>query len=902
MVCMARKSQRWMYFGVLLAFLLASFCEVDVFAETSASDAKDVNITVHVLSNEAEEPETPEEPIPDPDPVEYDEPEVIDDTPTPVDVELDTDEGEIISDDEMEEEENNGGTVDDLDPEDEDKPNPKEDEEEEEEDDLPVPNTSADIEETSGPSAPDTGDETNMNVFGTVNGFFIIMIVGCLLAVGVIVWRVKRGKVVRRFDFGTSYSKKSSNVWNRFAFKESSMGFDADRNKWMRLFTWRRLATIVVLGSVVIATGMFISKDRQPEGAVAAGFTYPYTVSTSGAGGYDIYVKQGEFKKASFAIRTSTDNLTGYTLNMATEAENLTNSSNNVHIAMVNDGTIEAGFSNNTWGFSTNGSSYGKLPRDRGNGKMVRQTKGASASGNSVVVYFAAKVASDTPVGDYTTTLHLDAVTNPVYKVLDVANGNVARITRVSDNSVLSTDAKVLLGEELRVSNSTDDSGILQTVTVNGAAVGNNDTVTVSGDMEIGTQDDSMHFLRNDFETNSTSAIGDAILIRSKGKYWLVDTGRKNASTGAPKGSTIAAYLNKFGIKSLDYVLLTHAHSDHMGGVDYLISQGFINSQTTVYLRGCEATSSIGDDGKTASTSVKDYCDGRVSNLKTRANANVIDFYNHEAERAAIQANGIDFGNYKITMFNIDDADGDGHIDRNSYRENLNSIGMKLVHKPSGKTVFLSADWEWGIEDKYGSTIGKVDLLKPGHHGIKTSSSYEFIKALDPKTMVITSRNVANKYGNPNRQAAAWAFVEQNGGNVYFTGDVSGDAVSVGFNSLGYSIKKGTEHSIVADANTLKSNDSAQTSKPYHWSWNGGLVGWYYPTNKNGSGGVVDEVGEGKGAYNDYTTKYYVYVYKKKSDAGNIIAHVDKCIDNYTYKFKSTYGNGVAKGRTSGCK
>ncbi|MBR3236770.1 MBL fold metallo-hydrolase [Candidatus Saccharibacteria bacterium] len=875
----------WLCF--LVAFVFAGFGAADVFAETGVSDVEDATITIHVLGADEDKPDTPDDPEGDPDPSGQDDPVIPDDTPVGPDVGPSDDEG-------PEDEIDDGDGID--------------RETDDDEEDLPVPNTSGDDgdagSDETGLAVPDTGGDTNTELFGNANGIVVLAVVGILVMVGIVVLMNKRRQAVRKFDFGFSSNRGSSFRVRSGKNIYSSMGFDGTKNKWLKFFSFQRIAGAVLMFTlVIVSVCVFNSKKEESEEASAAGFDYPYTISVDENGHYDIYVRQGEYARAAFAIRTSTDNLTGYTLSMSTEKDELANASDsNAHIQMVNDGTTADGFTDNKWGFSTDGTSFGKLPKGSGRGKLVRQTKGASAGGNSTVVYFAAKIANDLPVGDYAATLHLDAETNPVYKVLTIANGNVAKITK-SDGSVISSNSKVLLGEELNISNSTDAAGILQTVTVNGQ-VNNNSKVTVTGDLTIGTEDDSLHFLRNDYEKDSISSIGDAILIKSKGKYWLVDTGRVDSSTGAPKGETVAAYLKKLGIKYVDYVLITHIHGDHRGGVPELVRGAYINDRTTVYIRGCEATQTIADDGTSYTGSVKTGCTDMVNALNA-AHANVIDFYNHEAERASIKANGIDFGNFKMTMFNIDDDDSDGHIDGNRYRENLNSIGMKLEHKVNHKTAFLAADWEWGVEDKYGSSIGQVDILKAGHHGGKTSNTYEFIKALNPKTMVLTSRNVATQYGNPNRQAAAWAYVEQRGGTVYFTGSKSvdskatDDAVSVYFDNSSYSVKKGVDnkHDIMKDANTYKERGK-QSSKPYVWDWDGGTLGWYYPKNKTGSGG--------KEAYTSYTTKYYVYVYKKLSSYGNILAHVDRCgtndggtKDGYYYTFKTSFGDGVSKGRTS---
>ena len=49
------------------------------------------------------------------------------------------------------------------------------------------------------------------------------------------------------------------------------------------------------------------------------------------------------------------------------------------------------------------------------------------------------------------------------------------------------------------------------------------------------------------------------------------------------------------------------------------------------------------------------------------------------------------------------------------------------------------------------AVLGKVDILKVGHHGSKTSSSKEFINEINPKYSII-SVGKNNRYGHPNKE------------------------------------------------------------------------------------------------------------------------------------------------------
>ena len=60
---------------------------------------------------------------------------------------------------------------------------------------------------------------------------------------------------------------------------------------------------------------------------------------------------------------------------------------------------------------------------------------------------------------------------------------------------------------------------------------------------------------------------GDSILIRSDGYNILIDAGENN------KGQTVVSYLQSQGVKTLDLVIGTHPHSDHIGGLDVVVNE-----------------------------------------------------------------------------------------------------------------------------------------------------------------------------------------------------------------------------------------------------------------------------------------------------------------------------------------
>lgn len=83
---------------------------------------------------------------------------------------------------------------------------------------------------------------------------------------------------------------------------------------------------------------------------------------------------------------------------------------------------------------------------------------------------------------------------------------------------------------------------------------------------------------------------------------------------------------------------------------------------------------------------------------------------------------------------------------------NNGSLVMRLVYGDT--SIALQGDSPQAIEDYLITLDGenlKSTILKAGHHGSKTSSSEEYVKAVSPQYAVI-SAGKDNKYGHPNKE------------------------------------------------------------------------------------------------------------------------------------------------------
>ena len=231
---------------------------------------------------------------------------------------------------------------------------------------------------------------------------------------------------------------------------------------------------------------------------------------------------------------------------------------------------------------------------------------------------------------------------------------------------------------------------------------------------------------------------GDSALISCGGVNVLIDAGENN------RGDDVLLKLSELGVKSLDYVIGTHAHSDHIGGLDTVLS-------------GIEVKNII----------LSDLPDKMVPNTKTYSDLIDAIVENEVNVIAAEAGNSYNIGEGKITILS---PTTDEYTDLNDW-----SIVACLEF---GNTAFLfTGDAEERVEKDIldlGTNVSAT-LLKAGHHGSSTSSSQRFLDAVDPDFVVI-SVGEGNSYGHPNTEALnRFANI---GAEVYRT-DIGGDITVV---------------------------------------------------------------------------------------------------------------------------
>ena len=203
---------------------------------------------------------------------------------------------------------------------------------------------------------------------------------------------------------------------------------------------------------------------------------------------------------------------------------------------------------------------------------------------------------------------------------------------------------------------------------------------------------------------------GDSILFMQGNNVMLIDCGTRS------KGKDVVEYLKGLGIKKIDVLIGTHPHDDHMGGMSEVMKNFEIGTLYTP--------------------------DTSKNNITTSW---YLDFLNTVEERNINWAYPTVGDTFELgeAIVQILAPNSNKYEDLNNY-----SIVTKITY---GSVNILSmGDAEKLSEDeilKNGLNVG-AQIIKAGHHGSNTSSSENFINAVNPGYALISAKK-GNTYNHP---------------------------------------------------------------------------------------------------------------------------------------------------------
>lgn len=259
---------------------------------------------------------------------------------------------------------------------------------------------------------------------------------------------------------------------------------------------------------------------------------------------------------------------------------------------------------------------------------------------------------------------------------------------------------------------------------------------------------------------------GDAVLIQTGAKNILIDTGDDKYYEDGKKGkenTQLLTELQKLKIDHIDTLVITHAHADHIGKADKVIAQYGVKE--LVY-NGIPSTS------KYFINALKAAKANGTQQVKVKA-GDVLDF-----------GNGVSFEIVSPSQSLIDE-DTAAIKAKKKVDVNNESVVGRLTF--GNFAMLFTGDAEGPVEKEMVASYGKklkCQVLKAGHHGSKTSSTAEFLKQVQPESVVM-SLGVNNQYGHPH-EALLNRLQKQGVKNIYRT-DANG-TITIVSDGSSYSI------------------------------------------------------------------------------------------------------------------
>lgn len=302
----------------------------------------------------------------------------------------------------------------------------------------------------------------------------------------------------------------------------------------------------------------------------------------------------------------------------------------------------------------------------------------------------------------------------------------------------------------------------------------------------------------------------DAILIKQEGANVLIDGGNNQDE------KTVVDYLKKEGVNELEYIIATHPHADHIGGLDNVI-------------RNIKVNHVLVSNGSADTKTYRDFI-------------------------LALSEKGITPSvPLKNAIFNLTE---------NSYIKILSCANVEDPNNQSIVALYVNGEdkvlFTGDAEEEIIAQINEdIDLLKTSHHGSYNGTTKSFLEKITPSFAVITVGK-DNSYGHPHKSTMELlksfnipVFRTDEGGTIIFKS--SGTGLSTECNPNSYLEGKSQEKE-TTNADSINVDNNSET---VYWTPNGSV---YHKTkgcsslsnSKTILSGTTTESGKSRGCKNCY--------------------------------------------------
>ena len=347
----------------------------------------------------------------------------------------------------------------------------------------------------------------------------------------------------------------------------------------------------------------------------------------------------------------------------------------------------------------------------------------------------------------------------------------------------------------------------------------------------------------------------DMILVESNGRYGLIDSGNRYSDTitdvdgteyDAPYMSELSCqtvgrngrdgmtYMIKtLGVKHLDFIIATHSHSDHIGGIPEIseltvededgTTHSLIDSSTIYFYKNYKHINDLEDDlGEKSGLSWHNqaffnnalqaviskgairidvgfssfpnpaYYEGTINEELYAKSENSfvsgLQYYAGVREDSADDRLSFSWGNMDIDLYNL-------FLLGTVSNENVNSIASVIT--VGGHSIYTAGDIDVqeDTEQKIAGVIalqhGNIELVKASHHGYNYSNSKVLVDLFQPKAFLTTSRRSKTNIYSPSQSFRAMKYYAETDYNtVFYEVGASDQMLACNFDDGGLNVRE----------------------------------------------------------------------------------------------------------------